>query len=213
MTDAAAPFVALEGPEGAGKSLLLSALAEDLLTRGVPHLITREPGGTPTGEALREHIWKRPDLSIDGITELLLLSAARHAHMREVIRPALERGEVVITDRFELSTRVYQGFGRGVDLGVISSVTSIAVENRFPDLYVILDVDPQVGKQRQSAAGLTPDRIEREDLEFMLRVREGYRTVAAEEEGAVLVDASNSAASVHRDVFSLLRKRFPHFWG
>jgi len=212
LIDRRAPFVALEGPEGAGKSRLLAALARDLDERGVPHLVTREPGGTPVGEALREHLWKPPGLSIDGVTELFLLSAARHAHVREVIRPGLDRGEVVISDRFELSTRVYQGYGRGVDLGIIEAVTDVATDGLLPDLYVILDVDPDVGKERQAGAGHAPDRIEREDMAFMLRVRKGYHAVAEENGQALLVDASDSPDVVLQEVFSALRNRFPKFW-
>ncbi|MCG8466984.1 MAG: dTMP kinase [Gemmatimonadetes bacterium] len=206
------PFIALEGAEGAGKSILLKSLADDLAVRGVAHVLTREPGGTPTGEALREHIWKRPELSIDGVTELLLLSAARHAHVREIIRPALAAGAVVITDRYEMSTRVYQGFGRGIDLAMIASVTDVAVDGLYPDLYIVLDIDPELGRRRQREAGHTPDRIEREDEDFMRRVSAGYRRLAEEDEAVVLVDARDDTDSVRRAVFSALERRFPRIW-
>ena len=114
MTDQArGVFIVLEGPEGAGKSVQIRRLSQFLTERAVSHVTTREPGGTATAEAIREVILDRPDLRLDGISELLLFSASRHVHVEEVIRPALERGDVVLCDRFELSTRAYQGYGRG----------------------------------------------------------------------------------------------------
>ncbi len=202
-------FLAFEGPEGAGKSIQIQRLARSLDERGVPNLTTREPGGTPTGEAIREHVWKRTDLEIDGITELFLLSAARHVHVREVIEPALARGEVVISDRFALSTVVYQGHGRGVDVDVIGRVTEIATGGLEPDLYIVLDVPVEIGRARQEATGERPDRIELEDRAFMERVREGYRQFGKGARHAVVVDAAASADTVHAHVHRALAERYP----
>ena len=138
-------FLVFEGPEGAGKSLQIGRLAERLSASGVPHLVTREPGGTAAAEAIRSVLLDRPELRLDGIAELLLFSASRRVHVEEVIRPALERGEVVLCDRFELSTRVYQGWARGVAAQTIERVTRAATGGLLPDLYLVLDVPVKVG--------------------------------------------------------------------
>lgn len=212
MTERGA-IIALEGPEGAGKSVQIERLAAWLGDAGHSCLTTREPGGTPTGEAIREAVWRRPDLEIDGITELLLLSAVRHAHVREVVLPAVERGVHVLMDRFELSTRAYQGYGRGVDLAMIEDVTRVATGGLLPDVYIVLDVAPDLGARRQAEAGLTPDRIEREKAEFMARVRRGYREMCAADERCVLIDGAGTPDDVQRRIREIVLDRIPRLRG
>ncbi|WP_428274834.1 dTMP kinase [Candidatus Palauibacter sp.] len=212
-------FLVFEGPEGAGKSLQIGRLTERLSAAGVPHLVTREPGGTAAAEAIRSVLLDRPELRLDGIAELLLFSASRRVHVEEVIRPALERGEVVLCDRFELSTRVYQGRARGVAAQTIEQVTRAATGGLLPDLYLVLDVPVKVGLGRQwqdeedpgqlAFFGPAPDRIELEKRSFRERVREGYREFAAEEDGIVVVDGSGTPDEVEGRILGLLEERFP----
>lgn len=205
-----APFVVLEGLEGAGKSVQIARLAQALEEHGVPCVTTREPGGTELSEAIREILLDRPELQLDGRTELLLFSAARRAHVEEVIRPALEAGAVVLCDRFELSTRAYQGYGRGVPQESVRAVTAEATSGLLPDVYLVLDVPASVGRDRQRGADLFPDRIEREQSAFMERVERGYRELAAEDpERCVLLDGRGSPDEVQRRARDVLQGRFP----
>ncbi len=203
-------FIALEGPAGAGKSLQAERLSTWLASRGVPHILTREPGGTPHDEALRGVILERPDLRIDGVGELFLLSAARHAHVESVIRPALELGRAVICDRYELSTQAYQGWGRGVAMEIVREVTRIATGGLLPDLYIVLDVPVKIGRDRQRAPGFRADRIEREDESFMERVRAGYRDLTAADPRAVVIDAgSKTPEQIAAEIQAEVGRRFP----
>ncbi|MFV1986160.1 MAG: dTMP kinase [Gemmatimonadota bacterium] len=208
----AAPFIVFEGPEGAGKSEQIARLAEVLRAAGRPFVVTREPGGTPIGERIRDHLL-RPGLEVPPTTELLLFAAQRSAHVELVVRPALERGDVVLSDRYALSTSIYQGVARGLDPGMIDRTTAIATGGLEPDLYLILDVEPEVGRSRQVAAGAEPDRIESENLAFMERVRSGYRTFADENERAELVDGADSVEAVARAIDAIVAARFPEWFG
>lgn len=207
-----APFIAFEGPEGAGKSVQAERAAVRLRERGREFVLTREPGGTPIGERIREYLL-HSELEISPVTELLLFAAMRAAHADLLIRPALDRGALVLTDRYALSTRIYQGVARGLDPADVERAIRLATRGLHPDLYVILDVSPGVGRGRQRAAGGRPDRIEREDAEFMDRVRAGYRAFAAEHEAAVLVDAGGSPEAVESRVLDCLAARFPAWFG
>ena len=212
-------FLVFEGPEGAGKSLQIGRLAERLSASGVPHLVTREPGGTAAAEAIRSVLLDRPELRLDGIAELLLFSASRRVHVEEVIRPALERGEVVLCDRFELSTRVYQGWARGVAAETIEQVTRAATGGLLPELYLVLDVPVKVGLGRQGQDqddpgqlgffGPSPDRIELEERSFRERVREGYRELAAADERTGILDGSGTPDQVEARILAALQERLP----
>ena len=202
-------FLVFEGPEGAGKSLQIARLAARLSASGVPHTVTREPGGTAAAEAIRSVLLDRPELHLDGVAEVLLFSASRRVHVEEVIRPALGRGEVVLSDRFELSTRVYQGWARGVPPETIEQVTRAATGGLVPDLYIVLDVPVMVGTDRREAHGGRPDRIESEAEVFMERVREGYGVLAAGEDSIAILDGSGTPDGVEARITALLEERFP----
>jgi len=192
----------------------MSRLATHLDARDVSYRLTREPGGTPIGEVIREHLLQgNPEVEIDGLTELLLMSAARAAHVREVIRPALARGEVVLTDRYELSSRAYQGYGRGVDMSVVDAVTRHATGGLEPDLYLILDLPVEVGLARRQEAGFDPDRIEREGSFFMERVRQGYLALAEDSDRIVRIDAGRSPDEVTSSLLQTLTGCFPEWFG
>lgn len=191
----------------------MTRLARGLEERGRPFLTTREPGGTPVAEAIREILLDRPELEMDGVTELLLFSAARHTHVEEVILPALEDGTLVLCDRFELTTRVYQGLARGVPEASVRAVTAEATGGLVPDLYLVLDVPASLGRDRQHGADLFPDRIEREAAAFMERVRQGYRDlVEGGGDSYVLVDATAPPGVVERRARDVLRERFPEWF-
>ena len=206
-----APFIVLEGPEGAGKSGQIARLAAELRSAGRPFVVTREPGGTPVGERIREQLL-RPGLEVPPLTELLLFAAQRSAHVELVVRPALDRGDIVLSDRYALSTAIYQGVARGLDRAMIEDTTRIATGGLEPDLYLILDVDPEVGRSRQSSSGTAPDRIEREDRAFMERVRAGYRAFAAANHHAELVDAGGSPDEVAAAIRAVLARRLPSWF-
>ena len=205
------PFLVLEGPEGAGKSTQAELLTQWLESLGLPCLRVREPGGTALGEAIRTHLWVRPELPIPAVSELFLLSAARHALVEEVIRPQLAKGVLVLADRFYLSTLAYQGYGRGMDPETIAAVTRVATGGIEPDLTIVIDVSVDTGRNRQRLAGLDPDRIEREDSEFMQRVREGYRELADADPRIVMVNGDEAVDRLKERIRTLVRDRFPEW--
>ncbi|MDB5045394.1 MAG: thymidylate kinase, partial [Deinococcus sp.] len=144
------------------------------------HIITREPGGTPLGTRIRQVVLLEPDLQVDPLPEFLLYSASRAQLVGQVIRPALERGEVVVCDRYADSSLAYQGAGRGLDTGLLSQITHAATGGLQPDLTFLLDLDPAVGLARAATRG-EPDRLERADLGFHVRVRAGFLALAQQE--------------------------------
>lgn len=202
-------FLVLEGVEGAGKSTQAARLSEWLTTRGVRHVATREPGGTAVGEALRSLVLARTDLDISPETELLAILAARAAFVRDVVRPALARGEVVLSDRYDLSTLAYQGFGRGLDLDEIRRIGAFATGDLRPDLVVVLDVSIAEGAERQRRQGKDADRFEGEGERFLSRVRDGYVALARSEPGVRTVDGRGTADAVHERIVRLLQAEFP----
>src|SRR5690606_8524876 len=202
-------FIVLEGGEGVGKTTQAALLGEWLRYAGVPFAATREPGGTPVGEAIREVVLGRADLDMPAEPELLLILAARAAFVRDVVRPALEAGKVVLADRFALSTLAYQGYGRGIDLDAVRWGIDFATGGLRPDLYVVLDLPVSEGAARQRKAGSDPDRIEREGDGFRDRVRAGYLALAESEPGVASVDAAGSPEEVHERLRNVLRSRFP----
>lgn len=210
--DRAGLFIALEGGEGAGKSVQAEALAQRLRDRGCGVALTREPGGTPLGERLRDII-----LGLSGdampplrpLSEAILFCAARAELVAEVIAPALERGEVVICDRFADSTRAYQGYGRGVEPHVIEKLNEIATGGLRPDLSVLLDLPVAEGLARASAGGAL-DRFEGENVEFHERVRRGYLSLAEEEpERWLVVDAAQTPDVVTEAIWERVQALLP----
>ncbi len=202
-------FLAFEGVEGSGKSTQVRLLAEHLAARGIPALVAREPGSTPLGERIRETTLNDPDLAIPARSELFLMLAARAAFVEQLVRPALTEGQVVIADRFELSTLAYQGIGRGLPLEEIRRCNRLATGGLSPHAILLLDVEPEEGERRQREAGKRPDRLEREERDFHRQVAEGYRRLAGEIPGVVRVDGRGSAEAVHQRVVALLTARFP----
>jgi dTMP kinase len=197
-------FITFEGIDGAGKSTHLEAAADWLRARGRQVLLTREPGGTPLAESLRELVLHR---NMDALTELLLIFAARRDHLVQAILPALDRGEVVLCDRFTDASFAYQGGGRGMDLAVLTALERWVHDGRQPDLTLWFDVSPATAAARRAAVRAA-DRFEAEDLAFFERVRAGYaaRAVAAPER-FVTIDSSSPADAVRSAVLAALQGR------
>lgn len=200
-------FLVLEGVEGSGKSTQARLLSEWLASAGVAHVLTREPGGTQVGEEIRRALLHGGD--VPPRTELLLMVAARAAFVDQVVRPALERGEVVIADRYELSSLAYQGYGRGVPLDDVRRVSAFATDGLQPDLTILLDLDPQEGAVRRQQAGAAADRIESAGDDFHRNVGRAYRLLSRSEPGIALLPAAGSPEAVQMRIRALLCERFP----
>jgi len=183
-------FISFEGIEGTGKSTQAKLLQQGLLGLGYEVILTEEPGGTLISLRVREILLSVDHTNMKPLTELLLYNAARAQHIEEVILPALNRGAVVITDRFTDSTFAYQGYGRGIDLKLLESIDRIATNGLRPDMTMLLDLDVETGLKRNRRINKT-DRLELEDVEFHERVRKGYHELAAKEpERIKVLDAS-----------------------
>jgi len=195
-------FITLEGTEASGKSTQLTLLAERLRALGYAVCALREPGGTPIGEEIRHTLMhSRENGAMTPETELLLMNASRAQLVREIIRPALAAGKIVLCDRFYDSTTAYQGYGRQLDLKLVKAMIDVAVGETRPALTLLLMVSPEVSGQRrrarQSATAPGRDRIEEADRNFFERVAKGYEAIAAAEPGRVRkIDASGSIETV-----------------
>jgi dTMP kinase len=202
-------FIVLEGGDGVGKTTQIALLTAWFDAIGLPHVSTREPGGTPVGEAIRDVVLGRRDLDMPAESELLLILAARAAFVRDVVRPALEAGTTVLADRFSLSTLAYQGYGRGLDLERVRHGIEIATGGLVPDLYLVLDLPVEESRGRQRRDAEAPDRIEMAGGGFREAVRDGYLALAASEVGVEVVSAHGTAAEVHGRIRDRLVARFP----
>ncbi len=207
---AAPRFVTLEGIEGVGKTTQLRRLSSALTARGVAHVVTREPGGTPLAESIRQVVLTAREESLPPTAELLLMFAARAVHLANHIEPNLRAGRWVICDRFTDATFAYQGGGRQLSAQPIRELERMVQGSRRPDLTFLLDAPVEAALARAAArnAGAAADRFERERDEFFERVRSAYLArAAAEPERIVLVDAAQSADEVGARILELLRGR------
>lgn len=189
-------FITLEGGEGVGKSTNLKFVIEWLGSHGIEFIQTREPGGTPLAEQLRELLLQKRDEKVDPTAELLMVFAARAQHLREVILPALASGKWVICDRFTDATYAYQGGGRGLDRKLIAELEQTVQQDLRPDKVLLLDLDPEIGLQRAAATG-EADRFESEQLTFFRKVRAAYRErAAAAPDRYAIIDAAQPLVEV-----------------
>lgn len=196
-------LITFEGVEGSGKTTQAQLLASALSRSGRQVRMTREPDGTPLGVAVRALFEHGPS----PIAETFLFMAARHQHLTEVIRPALARGEIVISDRYTDATLAYQGHGRGIDMQLIRDLSRLATDGLSPDLTVLLDLDAAAGMRRIRGRGML-DAFERMDLGFHERVRKGYLEIAREDKDRVLVvSADQGEAEVADAILAGVRER------
>ena len=191
-------FITLEGSEGAGKSTNVDVVCQTLEKADIGVVRTREPGGTPMAEALRSAMLQQWDEQVDGLTELLMVFAARTQHITNVIQPALDAGKWVVCDRFTDATFAYQGYGRQLDLSKLEVLESWVQAHLQPDLTLYLDLDPVLAEQR--IADREKDRMEAEQRDFFQRVRQGYLARAAQHPRFQTVDASLSLVEVQAQV-------------
>lgn len=209
-------FISLEGGEGSGKTTVIERLRQEFEGRGLPVVITREPGGIDIAEQIRAVILDPANVAMDGRTEALLYAAARRQHLVEKVVPALERGEIVICDRFIDSSLAYQGYARGLGIDEIWSVNQFATGGLLPDITLYLDVDPQIGLSRiQANKQREVNRLDLERLDFHHKVREGYRQVAALFPQRIhMIDAGRDPDRVFEqimDIFAAKQKDFKGF--
>lgn len=198
-------FIVIEGLEGAGKSSAMACVKNFLTEHAIPHRQVREPGGTPMAEAIRALV-KQPWVeSVTAETELLLMYASRAQLVANVIEPSLAQGEWVIGDRHDLSSRAYQGGGRGIADEKLASLRQLVLGEFQPDLTLLLDIEPQRGLARAQARG-DLDRIEQEELAFFERTRQRYLTIAATDPSIQVIDANQDMAAVHRDLLQQLQR-------
>ena len=198
-------FLTVEGVEGVGKSTHIETIKNFLDERDIPCILTREPGGTPVAERIRELLLAvHEDEALCELSELLLVFAARAQHLERVVKPALAQGKWVICDRFTDATYAYQGGGRGLDVAIIAGLESLVQGELKPDLTIILDLDPRIGMRRASERGEL-DRFEREQIEFFDKVRRIYLDIAAADpQRCVVIDAASDLATVSADLLKIL---------
>jgi dTMP kinase len=200
-------FITLDGGDGCGKSTQIRYLAEKLQSQGHEVVCCRDPGSTPLGDAVRNILLNRQELHIADVTEVLLFTAARAQLVCEVIRPALEAGKIVLSDRFVISTFVYQCYAGGVPAEMLKSITAEAVGDTLPDLGIVLDIPYEISVRRLGNRS-APDRMERKGEEYHRRVREGFlHYAAAEPERYVVVDATPSPEEVADAIWEIYCKR------
>ena len=207
-------FITFEGIEGSGKTTQIQMLSNHLEERGVEHLLTREPGGTPIGDQIRRLVLSPANSAMTPICELLLYAAARAQHIEQVIRPALETGRLVLCDRFKDATFAYQGHGRGLRLDLIDALHDLETLTLRPDLTLLFDIEARLALQRardrDHGGSRDETRFEQEDLAFHERVRSGYLEMARQEPARfVVLDARGAIDDVHQRVLQVIAKHLP----
>ncbi len=201
-------FIVFEGGEGSGKSTQAGALYKRLLKLAIPAALTHEPGGTPLGNRLAHWLKRTQDEDISPLTELLLFNASRSQLVNGIIAPGVEKGEIVICDRYTDSTTAYQGYGRGLDLNMVRTINNTATRGLKPDLVVLLDIPAEKGLARKEAK--RRDRFEQEDIAFHQRVREGYLELAAgEPQQWLVVDATLPRAKIAEIIWEKVERLLP----
>ncbi|WP_456325539.1 dTMP kinase [Desulfonauticus submarinus] len=209
-------FITFEGIEGCGKTTQAQKLKEYLESLGKKVLLTREPGGSNLGITLRKILLSMESQDITKETELFLYLADRSQHVHQIIKPALEEGSIVISDRYTDSTVVYQGYGRGIDPNILHLLNELATNKLNPDLTILLDLPVEIGLKRALARNLE-DRISREEgrfeaesLEFHTKIREGYLTWAAlHKERIIVINGNNKPEIVFKDILEAIKNRIP----
>ncbi len=192
-------LITIEGLDGCGKSTQARLLSSYLKGKGYPVLVTREPGGPPISEKIRELILDRSHPEMVGLTELFLYLASRSQHVAEVVKPALQKGFLVICERFIDSSVAYQGYGREIGAEVVKGLNRVATQGIFPHLTFVLDISPKLAWERVRGCR-SPDRLESQGLKFYERVREGYLALAQEEKRVKLIDGRGGVRQIGEEI-------------
>ena len=200
-------FFTFEGIDGCGKSTQLERAAHALKEKGFNCVVTREPGGTSISTKIRELLLSPDNKEMRIQTECLLYMAARAQHIREVIAPAVKRGDIVLCDRFEQATFAYQGYGRGLNIEFLREINKFAAEGLTPDITFIFDIPVSLSQTRLNSIGKGRDRLESEGTEFFEKVRQGYlNAAAADSEKIILLDGSKTVRELSEEVLDILYK-------
>ncbi|KON85895.1 thymidylate kinase [Sporosarcina globispora] len=201
-------FITVEGPEGAGKTTIIDMLASNLAEEGYQVLQTREPGGIEIAEQIRSVILDKNNTKMDPRTEALLYAAARRQHLVEKVKPAIDKGSIVLCDRFIDSSLAYQGYARGLGIDEVYSINSFAIEGMMPELTLYFDIQPEAGLERiNQHKGREVNRLDLEKLDFHLKVREGYmKLMELYPERIYKVDASKPLEEVYQQAESKLKE-------
>lgn len=198
-------MVVFDGSNGAGKTTVIKGVEKYLLSKGFDVLLTREPGGTPIGEKIREVILDPSTPEMSFMTELMLFGAGRAQHIQEKIIPALTQGKIVICDRFDAATFSFQHYARGIDLETIVKINDLALAGFSPEMNIILDLDPSEGLKRVHSRGEGLDRLEDEKAEFLIKARNGYLKQAEQSPNKfTVIDAAQSKPAVLADVINII---------
>ena len=196
-------FIVFEGLNGAGKSSIIKEVEQRLIKNQIDYLLSREPGGSELGKKLRK-ILLESENKIPAISELFLFAADRHAHVKEIIQPAIDKKTLVISDRYYYSTAAFQGYGRGLNIEIVNIINKIAINGLKPDLVFFLDVDPETGLSRNKKLN-EKDNFEKEDLDFHNKIRKGFLEIAnTYQENFFIIDANRSSNEVLSEVLSAL---------
>ncbi|MFC0473735.1 dTMP kinase [Robertmurraya beringensis] len=201
-------FITIEGPEGAGKTTIIGMLETALRERGLKFIVTREPGGIPIAEQIREVILNKENTAMDARTEALLYAAARRQHLVEKVLPHLQEGSIVLCDRFIDSSLAYQGYARGLGIDEVYSINHFAIEGKMPDATFYFDIDPEIGLNRIGQhKGREVNRLDLEEIHFHKKVREGYHLLLNRfKDRILLIDASQSVEQVFQQSLNNLLK-------
>src|ERR1041385_2774923 len=198
-------FITFEGLDFSGKTTQANLLVERLKERGKDVVFLREPGGTKISEKIRKILLDKQHLEMNERAELFLFSAARTQLVSEVILPALQRGMIVLCDRYDDSTTAYQGFGRGLNLDQIKTINAMATAGTTPDLTVLVDIDIDEITRRQKAAGISSDRMESSGHQFYEQVRAGYLTIASSEpKRFVVINGMRPMEEIHNEIWNVV---------
>ena len=210
-------FITFEGLEGCGKTTQAKMLFDFLTKQKIPSIYTKEPGGTKIGDKIRKILLDQEYEGMDYKTEMLLFLASRAENVRLIILPALEKGKVVISDRFYDSTTAYQGYGRGIDVKIINNLNSLVVDKTIPDLTFILDINPDEGLRRSTSFGNSNEmRFEKEFINkkmiegrlFLERVRYGYYQLSQEETGRIkIIDANRDKEDIFKEIVKIVKSK------
>lgn len=198
-------MVVFDGSNGAGKTTVINEVERYLKAKGLDVILTREPGGTPIGEKVRNIILDSSTPEMCNMAELMLFGAGRAQHIQEKIKPALDEGKIIISDRFDAATFSFQHYARGIDIDTITKINDLALDGFKPDMNIILDLDPQEGLKRVKQRGEGLDRLEDEKLDFLEKARSGYLSQASDQPDKFeVIDASKTKECVLQDVIRVI---------